>query len=182
MIANTQKEQKTHSFPQFLQFYSLRPTHIIVKAQKVHPTPKPNFFPFFPPALRSTSLTRPHSFARTHARTHDTNTKRNRNRFPDWVQLMLNSPQSPTRNLDHVPEPSAVCDNADTESPPVRRHSTIKRSHVLWSSATTASRTKPWLQHSLAMAEPQPWQRPRPQSLNAATARARKESFNSLPI
>ena len=38
---------------------------------------------------------------RTHARTpHDTNTKRNRNQFPDWAPLSLLSPQSPIQIFD----------------------------------------------------------------------------------
>ncbi len=51
----------------------------------------------------STSLTRPRSFARTHARTHDTNTKRNRNRFPGWGKLkrLCISPQPPTIALQN---------------------------------------------------------------------------------
>ena len=50
-----------------------------------------------PPALTIT----PHSHAHTAsprplARTHDTNTKRNRNQFPDWGSpASINSPQSP---------------------------------------------------------------------------------------
>ncbi len=56
--------------------------------QKIHPTPEEDFLPSEPPALRSTSLTRSHSFARTH----DTNAKRNQNRFPDWGQLTLSFP------------------------------------------------------------------------------------------
>ena len=87
--------KKPTAFLSFCSLFSLKPWHIIANAQKAHSTPESNFFPFEPPALRSTSLTRSHSFARTHARTHDTNTKRNRNRFPDWAQLTLLSPQSP---------------------------------------------------------------------------------------
>ena len=47
-----------------------KPMRIAANGQKVHPPPESDFFPFEPPALRSTSLTHPHSFARTHARTH----------------------------------------------------------------------------------------------------------------
>ncbi len=47
-----------------------------------------------PSVEKSTSLTRSHSFA-SPARTHDTNTKRNRNRFPGWGLLADSSPQPP---------------------------------------------------------------------------------------
>ena len=48
-----------------------------------------------PSVDKHSPLTRPHSFA-SPARTHDTNTKRNRNQFPDWGSpASINSPQSP---------------------------------------------------------------------------------------
>ena len=49
---------------------TLKPMRIAANGQKEQPPPEEHFFPFEPPALRSTSLTHPHSFARTHARTH----------------------------------------------------------------------------------------------------------------
>ena len=104
---NTKNIQKTHSFPQLLQnlflkthankseykrifkkptaflsfcrFFSLKPRRITANTQKPHPTPESNFFPFEPPALRSTSLPRSHSIACTHARTTRT---RNETYFP----------------------------------------------------------------------------------------------------
>ena len=48
-------------------------------------------------SVEATLPSRTHTQLRTHARTHDTNTKRNRNRFPDWAQLTLLSPQSPIK-------------------------------------------------------------------------------------
>ena len=50
-----------------------------------------------PPALANTPLSHAHTASpRPLARTHDTNTKRNRNRFPDWGSpASINSPQSP---------------------------------------------------------------------------------------
>ena len=50
-----------------------------------------------PPTLRNTPLSHAHTASpRPLARTHDTNTKRNRNRFPDWGSpASINSPQSP---------------------------------------------------------------------------------------
>ena len=48
-----------------------------------------------PSVDKHSPLTRPHSFA-SPARTHDTNTKRNWNRFPDWGSpASINPPQSP---------------------------------------------------------------------------------------
>ena len=61
-----------------------------------------------PPALRNTSLSHAHTAShRPLARTHDTNTKRIRNRFPDWRSpASINPPQSPiykpqTKNRNH---------------------------------------------------------------------------------
>ena len=47
-----------------------------LKYEKEHPLPEQDFLPSEAPALRSTSLTRSHSFARTHARReHETKPK-----------------------------------------------------------------------------------------------------------
>ena len=50
-----------------------------------------------PPTMTNTPLSHAHTASpRPLARTHDTNTKRNRNRFPDWGSpASINSPQSP---------------------------------------------------------------------------------------
>ena len=53
---------------------TLKPMRIAANGQKVKPPPEKDFFPFEPPALRSTSLTHPHSFARMRAR-HEHETK-----------------------------------------------------------------------------------------------------------
>ena len=61
--------KKNTAFLSFCSLFSLKPRRIIANTQKAHSTPESHFFPFEPPALRSTSLPRSHSFARTHART-----------------------------------------------------------------------------------------------------------------
>ena len=63
------------------------------KNERLNQVPEPapeEILPFWAPALeKHCSLAHPHSFAspRPLARTHDTNTKRNRNRFPGYGQL-----------------------------------------------------------------------------------------------
>jgi hypothetical protein len=60
-----------------------------------------------PPALTNTPLSHAHTASpRPLARTHDTNTKRNRNQFPDWGSpASINSPQSPIMSIDIPPAP-----------------------------------------------------------------------------
>ena len=71
------------------------------KAQKRKPRPekkqKKEMLEWRPPALTNTPLSHAHTASpRPLARTHDTNTKRNRNQFPDWGSpASINSPQSP---------------------------------------------------------------------------------------
>ena len=80
-------DQKAHVHSILPEKNTLKPMRLSLKYEKKYPTPESDFSPFEPPALGDKSLTHPHSFARTHLRTHDTNTKRNRNQFPDWGQL-----------------------------------------------------------------------------------------------
>ena len=68
--------------------------HIAANGAKAQITPGVGFVAVPVPSVEQ-HLSHAPAQLRTHARTHDTNTKRNRNRFPDWVQLTLNSPQSP---------------------------------------------------------------------------------------
>ena len=52
------------------------------------PPPPEDILPFWAPALGNIAPSHAHTASpRPLARTHDTNTKRNRNRFPDWGQL-----------------------------------------------------------------------------------------------
>ena len=67
--------KKPIAFFSLCRLFSLKPRHIIANTQKGHSMPESEFFPFEPPALRSTSLPRSHSFARTHARTTRTRTE-----------------------------------------------------------------------------------------------------------
>ena len=120
--SNVQISTKPTVFHSFCNLCSLKPTRIIAKTQKVQKktqlssastslflkthsygskdtkSPVHAGAGFLPVRASSVEEHLPHALTqlRTHARTHDTNTKRNRNRFPDWVQLTLNSPQSPT--------------------------------------------------------------------------------------
>ena len=61
------------------------------------PPPPQNILPFWAPALGNIAPPHAHTASpRPLARTHDTNTKRNRNRFPDWGSTASTiSPQSP---------------------------------------------------------------------------------------
>ena len=62
------------------------------------PEPPPeDILPFWAPALGNIASSHAHTASpRPLARTHDTKTKRNRNRFPDWVSTAsIISPQSP---------------------------------------------------------------------------------------
>ena len=59
--------------------------------------PPEDILPFWAPALENTALSHARTASpRPLARTHNTNTKRNRNRFPDWGSTAsIISPQSP---------------------------------------------------------------------------------------
>ena len=61
------------------------------------PEPPEDILPFWAPALGNIAPSHAHTASpRLLARTHDTNTKRNRNRFPDWGSTAsIISPQSP---------------------------------------------------------------------------------------
>ena len=100
IAAKTKPNQKTHEHSIQKSQKVLKPMSIAAKTQKTKPRPEQQeeeMLEWRPPALTIT----PHSHAHTAsprplARTHDTNTKRNRNRFPDWGSpASINSPQSP---------------------------------------------------------------------------------------
>ena len=93
--SKTRKDQKAHELSSNLCEKRLKPMKIATKTQKMQPRPGGNVAILSPSVGKHCSLTRPHSFA-SPARSHDTNTKRNRNRFPDWGSpASINSPQSP---------------------------------------------------------------------------------------
>ena len=94
--SKTRKDQKAHEHSSNPCEKSLKPMSITAKTQKAHPNPE-DFFPSWAPALGNTALSHAHTASpRPLARTHDTNTKRNRNRFPDWGSpASINSPRSP---------------------------------------------------------------------------------------
>ena len=98
IAAKTKPNQKTHEHSIQKSQKVLKPMSIATKTQKTTARPEPEeMLEWRPPALTIT----PHSHAHTAsprplARTHDTNTKRNRNQFPDWGSpASINSPQSP---------------------------------------------------------------------------------------
>ena len=74
---------KTHAYSMLLEKITLKPMRIAANGAKGEIAPGVFL------AVQATSveehLSHAHSQLRTHARTHDTNTKRKRNRFPDWV-------------------------------------------------------------------------------------------------
>ena len=76
---------------------------IAAKTQKgtARPEQEQEMLEWIPPALTNTPLSHAHTASpRPIARTHDTNTKRNRNQFPDWGSpASINSPQSPINPL-----------------------------------------------------------------------------------
>ena len=89
---------KTHDNSDNISRISIKPTVITPKRSKAEITPGVGFVAVRAPSVeehRYHARTQLRTHARTHAGTHDTNTKRNRNRFPDSVQLTLLSPQSP---------------------------------------------------------------------------------------
>ena len=85
IAAKTKPNQKTHEHSIQKSQKVLNPTSIAAKTQKQKPRLEQDFSPFRGPALTNTALSHAHTASpRPLARTHDTNTKRNRNRFPDW--------------------------------------------------------------------------------------------------
>ena len=73
--------------------------HIPTKAPRSNHAPEYNS-PFGTPALREALASRAHAASpRPLARTHDTNTKRNRKRFPGWGSWRILSPQPPINIL-----------------------------------------------------------------------------------
>ena len=84
---------KTHANSNKYAEFCLKPTHFATNYAKSSPHAGGLL------AIRASSVEEAclHALTqlRTHARTHDTNTKRNRNRFPGWGQLSLLSPQPP---------------------------------------------------------------------------------------
>ena len=98
--SKTRKDQKAHEHSSNPCQKVLKPMSIAWKTQKIKPRPEPEqeeMLEWRPPALTNTPLSHAHTASpRPLARTHDTNTKRNRNQFPDWGSLAsINSPQSP---------------------------------------------------------------------------------------
>ena len=96
--SKTRKDQKNHEHSSNPCQKVLKPMSIASKTQKNKPWPEEEMLEWRPPALTNTPLSHAHTASpRPLARTHDTNTKRNRNRFPDWGSpASINSPQSPT--------------------------------------------------------------------------------------
>ena len=75
---------KTHDNSDNISRISIKPTVITPKKSKAHSTPGVAFVAVLAPSVEE-HLSHAPAQLRTHARTHDTNTKRNRNRFPDWA-------------------------------------------------------------------------------------------------
>ena len=93
--------QKVHAYSMRLEKITLKPMRIAANGERRNPAPEPpqpeDISTAVAPAKGSNvSLARSRSFA-SPARTHDTNTKRNRNRFPGWGVLTNFSPQPPIR-------------------------------------------------------------------------------------
>ena len=85
---------KTHGNSDEILGFFMKPTVITPKNSKRSPPAGAGLVAVQAPSVEKHLSPAPTQL-RTHARTHDTNTKRNRNRFPDWAQLTLLSPQSP---------------------------------------------------------------------------------------
>ena len=101
--SKTRKDQKAHEHSSNPCEKALKPMNIATKTKKQNPRRNHNRKEMLeprPPALRNTPLSHAHTASpRPLARTHDTNTKRNRNQFPDWGSpASINSPQSPIIN------------------------------------------------------------------------------------
>ena len=96
--SKTRKDQKAHEHSSNPCQKVLKPMSIASKTQKPQPRPEEEeMLEWRPPALTNTPLSHAHTASpRPLARTHDTNTKRNRNQFPDWGSpASIISPQSP---------------------------------------------------------------------------------------
>ena len=106
--SKTRKDQKTHEHSSNPCQKALKPMSIATKTQKNKPRPEQEqekeMLEWRPPALTNTPLSHAHTASpRPLARTHDTNTKRNRNQFPDWGSpASINSPQSPIHIYIHT--------------------------------------------------------------------------------
>ena len=86
--SKTRKDQKAHEHSSNPCQKVLKPMSIASKTQKIKPRPEQEMLEWRPPALTNTPLSHAHTASpRPLARTHDTNTKRNRNRFPGYGQL-----------------------------------------------------------------------------------------------
>ena len=97
--SKARKDQKAHEHSSNPCEKRLKPMKSATKKQKTQPTPGVGFVAVRAPSVEE-HLSHAPTQLRTHARTHDTNTKRNRNRFPDWGSpASINSPQSPTSEL-----------------------------------------------------------------------------------
>ena len=97
-IKNTEKRIIPHKWYRFV--WRIQKTHANnLKNASPQPRTEEYISPFWGPASTNTPLPHVHTASpRPLARTHDANTKRNRNRFPDWIQLKLLCPQSPICN------------------------------------------------------------------------------------
>ena len=92
--SKTRKVQKAHEHSNNPCEKRLKPMEIATKRKRrnqgeTKDKPRPEeMLEWRPPALTNTPLSHAHTASpRPLARTHDTNTKRNRNRFPDWGLL-----------------------------------------------------------------------------------------------
>ena len=106
--SKTRKDQKAHEHSSNPCQKVLKPMSIASKTLGPQPRPEQEMLEWRPPALTNTPLSHAHTASpRPLARTHDTNTKRNRNRFPDWGSpASIHSPQSP---IYLGARPFAVC-------------------------------------------------------------------------
>jgi hypothetical protein len=87
--SKTRKDQKAHEHSSNPCQKVLKPMSMATKTQKRKPRPEEKqeeeMLEWRPPALTNTPPSHAHTASpRPLARTHDTNTKRNRNQFPDW--------------------------------------------------------------------------------------------------
>ena len=110
--SKTRKDQKAHEHSSNPCQKILKPMSIASKTQKTQPRPEEEeeeeMLEWRPPALTNTPLSHAHTASpRPLARTHDTNTKRNRNQFPDWGSpASIISPQSPTLFINLTQQPA----------------------------------------------------------------------------
>ena len=108
-LYNGKPDQKTHEYSIVSEEKTLKPTRIPTKVPTPNPAPEPQQPEIFaagaPASEIIVSPPRPCSFA-SPARTHDTNTKRNRNRFPGWGDSCR--PRFPPTS-DNVPTGRICC-------------------------------------------------------------------------